>query len=148
MTWLKGSERRRKQIYSVATLEAARELVNQSAIRDAKVKDRDLHDRLQKQTHARNSTNDQLGCSYMACTQAALTMHKRPQFELTAGGYTQMPLALKQAASEQLEYHMRARGSQKGRRPRRSPRARQPHAVARVRRAGSWGSSRRSTAPG
>ena len=89
-----------------ATLEAARELVNQSAIRDAKVKDRDLHDRLQKQTHARGSTGDQLGCSYMACTQATLTMHKRPQFELTAGGYTQMPLALKQAASEQLEYHM------------------------------------------
>ena len=31
-------------------------------------------------------------------------MHKRPQFELVPGGFTQMPLALKQAASEQLEY--------------------------------------------
>ena len=133
-----------------ATLEAARELVNQSAIRDAKVKDRDLHDRLQKQTHARGSTGDQLGCSYMACTQATLTMHKRPQFELTAGGYTQMPLALKQAASEQLEYHMRARGLQKGHRASEEPtrpRA-DPDAATHARRAGSWGSSRRSTAPG
>ena len=46
------------------------------------------------------------GCLYSECQPSALSMHKRPQFELVPGGFTQMPLALKQAASEQLEYHM------------------------------------------
>ena len=84
------------------SLERARELVSKAAQRDAKVPDRDLYDHLLKQ--ARTGGPD--GCLYTECQPAALSMHKRPQFELAAGGFTQMPLALKQAASEQLEYHM------------------------------------------
>lgn len=87
-------------------LEAARSEVSNLAERDAKVKGRDLFERIEKQTKVRGSGGDQLGCSYTMCTPMAPQMHKRPQFELAAGGYTQMPLALKQAASEQLEYHM------------------------------------------
>ena len=89
-----------------AQLHQARDLVSNAVQRDAKVKGRDLHERVAKQTKVRESSGDVLGCSYTACTPAALLMHKRPQFEFVAGGYTQMPLALKQAASEQLEYHM------------------------------------------
>ena len=83
-------------------LEKARELVSKAAQRDAKVADRDLYDRLLKQARAGGPD----GCLYSECQPSALSMHKRPQFELVPGGFTQMPLALKQAASEQLEYHM------------------------------------------
>ena len=83
-------------------LEKARELVSKAAQRDGKVTDRDLYDWLLKQARAGGPD----GCLYTECQPSAQSMHTRPQFELVPGGFTQMPLALKQAASEQLEYHM------------------------------------------
>jgi hypothetical protein len=45
------------------------------------------------------------GCMYEACESDA-PLHKQPQFVPAPGGFTAMPAALKQAATDQLEYHM------------------------------------------
>ena len=80
-------------------LEAAREQIAKLIQRDAKVKDEtDLYNRLLKQARA----NEGL---FEPC-DAELPLHKQPQFMEAPGGFAPMPAALKQAATEQLEYHM------------------------------------------
>ena len=115
-------------------LEAAREQIAKLIQRDAKVKDEtDLYNRLLKQARA----NEAL---FEPC-DAELPLHKQPQFMEAPGGFAPMPAALKQAATEQLEYHMCA-----------APRCLEPHIagsrLAAGPRAGSSASSPRSTARG
>ena len=83
----------------IAQLEQAKEQVVKALQRDAKVKERDLYDRLVKQARAPD------GCLYANSEEASGAEHMRAQFVETAAGFTQLPPALRQAAASQLEYH-------------------------------------------
>ena len=82
-----------------SALEKAKESIERAITRDAKVSERDLYDRLLKQ--ARQPTD---GWLYEDASAESTCVHKRPAMSLTPGGFTQIPAALKQAAS-QLEYY-------------------------------------------
>ena len=81
-----------------ASIERAAECVTKVIASDSKIKDRDLHDRLLKQARMKAT---QL---YEEAAADAAEVHRRPALAEAPGGFTQMPAALKQAAS-QLEYY-------------------------------------------
>ena len=81
-----------------AHLEKAAEHVTKVLSKDAKVSDRDLHDRLLKQARMQENL------LYDEASRDAAEVHKRPALSEAPGGFTQMPAALKQAAA-QLEYY-------------------------------------------
>ena len=80
------------------SIERAAEHVTRQYSKDAKISERDLHDRLLKQARMEES---QL---YEEASRDAPVMHKRPALTEAPGGFTQMPAALKQA-TRQLEYY-------------------------------------------
>lgn len=80
------------------SIESAAEHVTRQYSKDAKISERDLHDRLLKQARMEES---QL---YEEASRDAPVMHRRPALTEAPGGFTQMPAALKQA-TRQLEYY-------------------------------------------
>ena len=78
-------------------LEHAADLASKALSRDAKVKERDLHERLLKQARAHD------GALYELCESEAAPPHKRPRFVHAPSGFIGLPAALKRAVSQQLE---------------------------------------------
>ena len=81
-------------------VERAAEHIIKVHANDAKIKDRDLQDRLLKQ--ARTMQAEAL---YEEASADAPEVHKRPALAERPGGFTQMPAALKQAAAQSEYYH-------------------------------------------
>ena len=83
---------------SKAMVERAAEHVGKVLAKDAKVSERDLHDRLLKQARMQENL------LYDEASADSPEVHRRPALAEAPGGFTQMPAALRQAAS-QLEYY-------------------------------------------
>ena len=81
-----------------ASLERSTEHITKVLTKDAKVSERDLHDRLLKQARMQENL------LYDEAARDGPDAHKRPALSEAPGGFTQMPAALKQAAA-QLEYY-------------------------------------------
>ena len=81
-----------------AAEEKAKEHVIKTMQRDAKVSERDMHNRLLKQARMQENL------LYDEASSDAPAVHRRPVLTEAPGGFTQMPAALKQAAA-QLEYY-------------------------------------------
>ena len=82
-----------------ASLEKASDHITKLLQKDAKVAERDLHDRLLKQARMQENL------LYDEASKDAAEVHKRPALAEAPGGFTQMPAALKQAAATLEYYH-------------------------------------------